>query len=93
MPESEVVPVELVTPPVPLRAALTVPPCRLNVEEEDRVPFEIVPLVSVTPPLTVCVVVPRLSVPPDTVSEFEFAPRVPDPEIVSVPLLTVVLPE
>ena len=57
------------------------------------VPFEIVPFESVSPPLTVCVVAPRLSVlAPLRVSEFELAPRVPDPEIFSVPLLRVVLP-
>ncbi len=51
MPKSIILPaVDLASPPVPANAAFTVPDCTSKMPDENSVPFEIVPLVSVTPP-------------------------------------------
>ena len=79
--------------PVPPRTALTVPDCRPKVAVVSSVPFWIVPLVRVTPPLETWVVVPRSTVPPEpTVRLLPVRPRVPAPVMSSTPS-TVVEPE
>ena len=82
----------MTTPPVPARAALTVPLDRAKVPAEDSVPFWIVPPVSVTPPFCVWLVPPRSSAPPDTAVDPAVDPSVPLPESCKVPAFTTVLP-
>jgi hypothetical protein len=92
-PDSVAVPAPLLaTPPPPARTALTVPADRAKVPDDDRIPFWIVPPVSVMPPFCVCVVAPRSSVPPATVVAPAALPSVPLPESCSVPAFTVVPP-
>ena len=83
----------LTTPPLPASTPVTEPSAKAKVPDDDRVPFWMTPpAISVTPPFCVCVVPPRLSVPPDTVVVPDVAPSVPPVEICSVPPFTAVLP-
>ena len=84
--------VDLLIAPDPVRAVEIVPAWTSKVDVEESVPFWIVPPVRVRPPFCVCVVPPRSSVPPLTVSVFVFAPSVPDPETFKVPDESVVPP-
>ena len=96
LPESVTVPaVVLVRPPFPVSVDETVPDSNAYVPEDEIVPPVRDPLVSVTPPFSVCVVEApeRSTVPPLTVSALVLAPSLPDPETLRVaPLATVLLP-
>ncbi len=91
-PDSVAVPAPvLVTPPLPASTALTSPPDRANVPEEDSVPA-LIKRPTGSRCFCVWLVPPRSSVPPDTVVDPEVLPNVPLPESCRVPALTVVPP-
>ncbi len=83
----------IVRAPLPPRIALIVPPVSANVPVDDSVPFCIAAGDREDRRPQVCVVVPRSTVPAESVSDPVFAPSVPLPVISRVPPLTIVPPE
>ena len=84
--------VDLARLPVPSSAALMVPLCRAKLPLDDSEPSLMKPPTRVTPPFWTCVVPPRSSVPPATVTALVVAPSVPTPDSASVPPMMVVPP-
>ena len=80
------------TPPLPARAALTVPADSAKPPDDENVPFCRVPPDRASPPFCVCVEPPRSSVPPVIVVAAAALPSVPLPESCRVPAFTAVPP-